>query len=326
MSKQNQNDTQLRDQLMSEIPVLADKQLIDLVNGLEVAQDHIRFRKKRNENWAHRMWDTLIGDSARRQDAIDLNLVEGMKSINAWLEYLQKEKINTDRAIHYVANKLVETRQGVTKLIDRHVELKREVMVVEDRLEKLEKMLDQQVDALNERIDHIGSRQSAFIQLEDQMTKWLGGAYDRFQPITQFLIVIETLNFGSFGIYTDKNSEFEEMFVYKSSLVLQERFRINVNQLVPTEVWLNMLTKENEQHAKMIELLICDEMNSVNKQPVQQEILKRICVGADKQILESQFFSSNKLPKVLTSKRLAERLVSESKIRLEGGGFLASGI
>ena len=68
-------------------PQLTEKAIIDLVNGLEVAGDHLRCRSTRP--LAGRIWHALTGRASREQYLIDINLKTGLEAVTAWVQDIQ---------------------------------------------------------------------------------------------------------------------------------------------------------------------------------------------------------------------------------------------
>lgn len=138
MTTVTDNDQRELEDLLEKIPVLQDKHIVDLVNGLEVVKDHIRVRERSNNSFFQRMVDAFSGKSALRQKQIDQNLSTGFESAVVWLEHLQAQQIRSDRALAHVTYKLTETRAGVQKLALRHLELENEVNLLCERMGELE--------------------------------------------------------------------------------------------------------------------------------------------------------------------------------------------
>jgi|GEM_PF-2244767 len=318
-------DEELRS-LLESVPVLQDKMIVDLVNGLEVAQEHIRLREGGSQDVFTRAWDALTGRAARRQQNIDQNLTKGLYTASIWLENLQAGQIQTDRALAYVSGKLAETRNGVHKLVLKHLELKQTVEDLEERLQEMERQYQKRTSELQKELQSIGLRQSALIHMNKEFDKWEGGGYKQFAPLTQMLLVIEALNWGPFGIYDAANPEFREQLYYKCAIVLENKAGIP-EKLMPTVNWILPMLQEKETHKQMFSYLLQSE----SEQGTLQSTILRSLAWKQGDADASEFIQTEldcteqAIPFVFSSRRLSERLLKESRGRLEREGMHVSG-
>lgn len=310
--------------LVEEIPVLQDKMIVDLVNGIEVTQDHIRVREERSKKIWSRIADSITGKSAARQQKIDQNLNEGLKTTMVWLENLQASQIQTDRALNYVTHKLAETRSGIVKLVDKHLELKSEVQQLDEKLNQLEERFLQQNRLMHEKIHSMDMRQNAMIQMNLEFDKWAGGAYAPFSPLVQMFLVLENLSWGAFGVYDAINPEFRESLYYKCAILLKDHYRIPVVNNLSTVQWMLPLTHEREAHKEMLRYLLQDEADNLQDLPLQAAILQVSELEASNPEAIKSILSGRSVPYVFQSKRLSERLMGESLVRMQRRGLYVS--
>jgi hypothetical protein len=113
--------------LIRDHPQLTEKSLIDFINGLEVIDDHIRVRETVNKQFISRVWGDLNGENVLRQQTIDQHVTESLKTVSTWLQCLQQQQIQSDLAIAKIGHKLLETRQGIMVLLEKHNNLQYQV-------------------------------------------------------------------------------------------------------------------------------------------------------------------------------------------------------
>ncbi|MFU1795404.1 diguanylate cyclase regulator RdcB family protein [Paenibacillus azoreducens] len=310
--------------LIDVVPVLQDKMIVDLVNGIEVTQDHIRVKEDRSKRIWSRMTDAFTGKSDARQRKIDQNLNEGLRTTMVWLEELQASQIQSDRALAYVTNKLSETRSGIVRLVDKHMEMKSEVQQLDEKLNDLEERFLQQNRHIHEKIHFMDMRQNAMVQMNTEFDKWAGGAYAQFSPLVQLFLVLENLNWGPFGIYDAINPEFRDSLYYKCSIILNDKHGIASERNLPTVQWMLPLMQERKSHKDMLRYLLQDEVDNLQILPIQGVILKTI--ELDPSDLESvkSIHNDGLVPHVLQTKRLSKRLMDESLIRMQRRGLYVS--
>ncbi|NMO94988.1 diguanylate cyclase regulator RdcB family protein [Paenibacillus lemnae] len=318
----NAEEQEIR-RLVQSIPILQDKMIVDLVNGIQVTQDHIRVSQDRITGLGSRIVDAVTGKSALRQQRIDQNLNEGLRSTMIWLENLQASQIQTDRALAYVTEKLSETRQGIMKLVDKHVALKNEVRQLTEQMHGLEEQFTQQSEQIRNQLTSIDMRQSALIQMNQEFDKWAGGGYASFSPLLQMFLVLEALSWGPFGVYDAVNPEFREQLNYKCAVLLKDVRGIPMRNL-PTDKWMLSLVKERAAHKEMLRFLLQDDAELLASLPLQSTMLKVVDLEEHSAESMRSILTQVNVPLVFESKRLSQRLLMESRIRLHRRGLHAS--
>ena len=134
------NDLQKKE---SEIPIITDKILVDLVNSIQVNDDLISFRQKRG--LFGQFFDSLTGADRKRQLAIDKNVNIAMQSFHDLVLDISNNLNVSNNAISDINEKLIETRQAIRNhreeinlLQDIFNQLKYKVEDHEHRILKLE--------------------------------------------------------------------------------------------------------------------------------------------------------------------------------------------
>jgi hypothetical protein len=95
----------------SEIPIITDKILVDLVNSIQVNDDLISFRQK--QGLFGQFFDSLTGADRKRQLAIDKNVNIAMQSLHSWVLDIANNLNVSNNAIITIEEKLIETRQAI---------------------------------------------------------------------------------------------------------------------------------------------------------------------------------------------------------------------
>jgi hypothetical protein len=183
--------------LNREHPQLTDKALIDFSNGLEVIGDHIRVRERNNSSFWARLLSQANGKSALRQQAIDQNITESLKTVSTWLQYLQNQQIQSDLAIAKVANKLSETRQGVMLLSNKHNALQQEVAQLLLAMDGM----DTKYTQLSARLEQVDCGRLASQQIDAVFDKWQAGRLNHYPVLIRLFLVFDELYWGDFGNY-----------------------------------------------------------------------------------------------------------------------------
>src|SRR5690606_11774738 len=90
-------------------PQMTDKILIDLVNGIEVVEDHLRCRNT-SSPFLERIWNVITGKTLHEQYIIDINLKVGLEAVTAWLKDIQAFQAKSDLALSILADKFSEIK------------------------------------------------------------------------------------------------------------------------------------------------------------------------------------------------------------------------
>lgn len=220
--------------LLKNHPQLTEKALIDFVNGIEVIDDHIRFRKTINQGFTGRLWNDLIGQSHLRQQTIDQHVNESLKTVSTFLQCLQQQQIHSDLAITKVVEKLTETRAGVMRLNAKHHELAQQVNSLISDFERL----DNQYLELSQKVQQIDDGRLATQHLEAVFDKWAAGRLNHYPVILRLFLVFDELHWGDFGNYCRQyNLEHEINRLIqqaKDKAVIQLKHDLQIND---TNVW-----------------------------------------------------------------------------------------
>ena len=108
MSLVNFNELQRRE---SEIPIITDKILVDLVNLIQVNDDLISFRQK--QGLFGQFFDSLTGTDRNRQLAIDKNVNIAMESFRKLVLDFSNNLNVSNNAISDINEKLIEIRNVI---------------------------------------------------------------------------------------------------------------------------------------------------------------------------------------------------------------------
>jgi hypothetical protein len=109
------------EELQRRVPVVGDKALIDLVNGIQVSKDLIHYRK--NRGFFGQLLDTLDGSDAlrasfasrKRQLLLDDNLIAGQEALHQWGLELSDSLRVSQVALEVTQQSLLEARDAIRR-------------------------------------------------------------------------------------------------------------------------------------------------------------------------------------------------------------------
>lgn len=105
------SSTRSLEELPRRIPVVRDKALIDLINGIQVSKDIIRYRK--NRGWFGQLIDKLDGSDNKRKLLLDGNIIAGQEALCNWVLELSDSLRISQVALEVTQNSLLEARDAI---------------------------------------------------------------------------------------------------------------------------------------------------------------------------------------------------------------------
>lgn len=182
--------TQSLQDLQQQVPIVSDKVLVDLVNGIQVNDDLIRFRQ--NRGFIGRLFDGVTGSDLDRQILIDRNCNVGMKSLHQWVLAIADNLRISNIALEITQTKLLETRNALRN----H---RQEIDILKQITEHLQIQLndhEQRIHNLEQRVYRIETIQ----KIDAIITAWKSGrTYQGFHWAVQIVFVIrEIVDFALF--------------------------------------------------------------------------------------------------------------------------------
>ncbi|KAB8331886.1 hypothetical protein SD80_020380 [Scytonema tolypothrichoides VB-61278] len=260
MSELNYNDrgnpTTL-DELRKLHPQLTEKAIVDYVNGLEVLDDHLRFRDQINNQFSTRILDSITGRTAQRQQIIDRNITNSFEIVSFWLEDIQVNQAKSDIAIAHLAGKLQETRAGVMRLQEGHNELVEDVQAIKQRLEEFKIEVDGRFTRLEFEVQYL----SASDHLQQVFNKFEAGNLNKYPLLARLYLVIDELYWGKFGIYcrsqfgTSEVDELMRQLVNKALIQMKQDLGGDISELTLPKKWLSPIQDLPEESREVLSYL-----------------------------------------------------------------------
>ena len=225
------------------LPMLADKFVVDFVNGIHVANDHIRVQKQRT-GFFSRLADSVTGSSAARQAEINANLANGVESSLKWLGELSESLAQSNYAIVCVNNRLNDLKHDVAKIAHYSADTRQ-------LLNALSVKMAERCDRLEHEVARIDFVQRVQINIEHVFSKWGAGKYQHLSLANRCYAALEELHWGAFGdFYRSNASEYDKqrlLEIAKNKAIDQLSKDVNVTCVTRLEAhdWLTMPNSPN---------------------------------------------------------------------------------
>ena len=195
----------LPEEVLEDFPQLREKAVIDIVNGMEVAGDHLRYRDENPGTMVSRVWGVITGGTMRRQQALDRSLEGGLNGIKEWQVALQAAQANSDLAITRLAKHLHKTRRFVMELEAKNRHLQQDVTAIKQQLGKLIERTDKRLSDLQEALRRESAQRRAWDAVNLVGSRWESGRFDAFPTFLRAVLAANDLYWSDFGAFLRLN-------------------------------------------------------------------------------------------------------------------------
>uniref|UniRef100_B8HLV1 Uncharacterized protein n=1 Tax=Cyanothece sp. (strain PCC 7425 / ATCC 29141) TaxID=395961 RepID=B8HLV1_CYAP4 len=162
--------TQAFCRLQDRIPVVGDKALIDLVNGLLVSKDILQYRK--NRGFFGRIFDKLDGSNEKRRLILDGNLIAGQEALHDWVLELCNSLQISQVALTETQRSLLEARNAIRIQAQRFNSHEALLQSLGVQLEDLARNFGDRIDKLESRIHQLETRVAASEDIDRIFVAW----------------------------------------------------------------------------------------------------------------------------------------------------------
>ena len=285
----------IKKETLEAFPFLADKLVVDVVNGVEVAGEHIRVQRNRSA-FASRIYDSITGKSIQRQVEINASQNEAIDATFAQLTKLCESATKSNRAILQVNRRVDHLAGYLTKLATHSVELK-------ENMEKLDAIRKSQISQLDADIREIRLEMKARRHMDFVLSKWDAGLFDSLSVSARYYTILEDLRWGDFGDFFRHGEQVaidSLVATLKNTLIVKLRKDVgcSVGERVNTCIWLE---HEGQKTELMEALQYSGDWSNETLSPYSYSIT------------QAQFIERlpQQLPLLLSAERLVEKVSKE---------------
>lgn len=221
----------LSEQTKTIFPYVADKAVIDLVNGLGAAQELNAVQQSR-QSLLHRILDGLSGKTQMRQTHINEHLPTGLETCKNLVLELSKDIEKHSIALLTINSKVNNLESNLAEVIDFSIGLRDGLAVLKDELADLKNEFSSQKRIL-----------LAEQQMSRLMDKWAAGGLNQLSPIGRCYAVLDALYWGAFGnhVRQDKDArDFLENLRDKLIIRLQDDLGVDRERDLIRDEWLRL--------------------------------------------------------------------------------------
>ena len=201
--------------LERRVPIVSDKTLINLVNGIQVNYDLIRYQKQ--QGFFGRLFDQLAGKDVGRRLLLDGNLIEGQQSLYDWVMDLTNSLKVSQVALEITQTSLLEARNAIRKQKEASRDQKQDIGILNDRLNELRYKIENKIDQIEGRIQLLEVSVEAQKDFERIVTAWEAKrTYRDFPWMIQVFMLAKEVFSSSVAIYELRT---QDTLTYRHQLV-----------------------------------------------------------------------------------------------------------
>lgn len=165
--------THYLEELQRRVPVVGDRALVDLINGVQVSKDIIRYRK--NRGWFGQLFDRLDGSNNKRRLLLDGNLIAGQEALYKWVLELTDSLRISQVALEVTQNSLLEARDAIRNQKQRLQKQEEALLELTNQLNQLAQQVSLRLSNLEARMRQLEVRVAANEDLDQILTAWAAG-------------------------------------------------------------------------------------------------------------------------------------------------------
>jgi len=245
------------EELQRRVPVVGDKALISLVNGIQVSKDLIRYRK--NRGWFGQLIDTLDGSERQRQFLLDGNLIAGQEALYQWVLELSDSLRISQVALEVTQQSLIEARDAIRWQKQSEHNQKQGLLALSKQFELLAQQVGTRLNHLEARVRKLEVQVAANEDLDRIVTAWAAEqTYNHLPWAMQVALLVREVFSSSIATYecvTGDKTRFRPLVVNKilaTSKDLPKSF-FGLGDLLD-QSWAEMAPGDRELSAALLEI------------------------------------------------------------------------
>lgn len=281
-------------QFLSSVPSAQSRVLIDMVNGLDVARDHINVAKTTEGSTLARIVGAITGETQQRNNRIAQNQQLVLSSTVDVIVKLAEGLNGSNFAISQVANRLTEVENSLAQVVNVVVDI-REVVT------QLRVTVDVHMERLNAELARLDLRVAASEQLDYVISRWESCQFDAFPIASRSFIALHELHWGAFGEYLRQHPDASnvEMLLgtLHNKLVARLNYSISGDDALPLPQWLKKPGKSEDHESFFVEGLAYLGVNCLPDENPWSFTLTQLPSAKDAPKLVSQYCNADTLAK-----------------------------
>lgn len=255
------------EELQGRVPIVGDKAIINLINGIQINKDIIRYHK--NRSWFGQLFDELSGSDNQRRLLLDGNLIAGQEALYKWVLELTDSLRISQVALEVTQNSLLEARDAIRNQKQRLKKQESALFELSNQFNQLAEQVSIRLNNLETRMRQLEVRVAANEDLDKIITAWSAGqTYIKLPWAVQVAFLAREV-FSSFvvryEIETGDTQRYRQLLVNKimaTNKQLPHSF-FSLCELLD-QSWMTMNKEDQELTAALLEIRSIPQQRLVN--------------------------------------------------------------
>lgn len=201
--------------LQQRVPVVGDKALVDLVNGINVSGEILRYRRGRS--FLRHLSDKLGGQDEKLQILLDSNFIVGQEALSQWVLELCDSLRISQVALQATQDSLLEVRSAIRRQHQRLENQDVKLLVLSQQLGHLSEQVCHRLDEHEKRIQRLELRVAARDDLEQILAAWISGQTYTHLPWAVQIVLLSRQVFSSavvtYELQTNDTEQFRQFLI-----------------------------------------------------------------------------------------------------------------
>lgn len=231
-------------ELQHRVPVVGDKALIDLVNGIQVSAEAVRYRKR--QGFFGRLMDTLSGSDRQRELLIEGNLISGQEALHQWVLELTNS-LEISRVGLQVTQKSLEVTQKSL------LEARNAIRAHKQSLDELRRLIENISHTFEESIRRLELRITASEDFDRIVTAWAAErTYTDLPWAVQITLLVREVFNSSVSAHELQSGDTQYRQRLIDKLIVESRYREGSKQFngltdLLDRTWEDMKSKDDQE-------------------------------------------------------------------------------
>lgn len=185
------NNSEVPAELLTALPSLSEKFVIDFANSLDVVDDHLSVNATRS-GFFERMRDSFTGQRQRRDLETHRALASGARATLQWLTELTEDQGRSNLALTRMQLRITTIRSDLASVANFSADTR-------EQLDKLEEGVTRRLSTIEQELKRVDLEQRANAHLGRVMDKWAAGDFAQFSLLQRLFSAMDELYWGHFG-------------------------------------------------------------------------------------------------------------------------------
>ncbi|NEN92128.1 MAG: hypothetical protein F6K48_25790 [Okeania sp. SIO3H1] len=196
------------EKLQRRVPLVIDKTLVNLVNGIQISRGLVNYRK--SQGFFGKLLDNLTGSDLKRQMLLEGNLVAGQEALHEWVLELTDSVTVSKVALYTTQTSLLEARNAIRNHRQELLDHQQKLIAFGEEFNQLVKEIHGRVDQLESRLKKLEIKSAAKDDFDRIFSSWSAKeTYTQLPWVFQVVFLVRQVFSSSVAIYEIESGDTE---------------------------------------------------------------------------------------------------------------------